>query len=83
MVEKFNTWQQWCRLCAKQNNKETDSINIFTKSEHNVVDSSLASAIGKYFWVNVSKIIFYLKSSNPNYLCIRKLIKKNFFFINI
>lgn len=63
MVEKFNIWQQWCRLCANQNNNDTDStVDIFTKSEHNVVDGSLASAIGKYFWVNVSIITeYYIK----------------------
>lgn len=56
-------WLLWCRLCAKEDLE--GNINVFLKSEQRlnerlnegndaVSDMALATAIGKYFWVNVS-----------------------------
>lgn len=61
MVDRHNMWHQWCRLCAKESNEDCDSfMDIFAEGESNALDGSLASAIGKYFWVNVSKITMLL-----------------------
>jgi len=47
-------WRLWCRLCAKDDLQ--GNMNVFLKNEDSSEASSLelATAIGKYFWVNVS-----------------------------
>ncbi|KAH8410241.1 hypothetical protein KR009_009850, partial [Drosophila setifemur] len=50
-------WRLWCRLCAKDDIH--GNMNVFLKNEHSPSgdgppgDLSLATAIGKYFWVNM------------------------------
>ncbi|XP_017841102.2 zinc finger protein 254 [Drosophila busckii] len=52
-------WTLWCRLCAKD---DTNNINVFLKNEQlntgerePVSDMALATAIGKYFWVTITR----------------------------
>jgi len=64
-IPNVSDWRLWCRLCAKDDMQ--GNINVFLKNEHSapgdradeseraaVNDMALATAIGKYFWVNVS-----------------------------
>lgn len=64
----LSNWRLWCRLCAKDDLQ--GNINVFLKNEHTtsaeregdanggtVNDLALATAIGKYFWVNVSATV--------------------------
>lgn len=64
----LSDWRLWCRLCAKDDLQ--GNINVFLKNEHTtsaeregdanggvVNDLALATAIGKYFWVNVSATV--------------------------
>ncbi|KAL7739125.1 hypothetical protein ACLKA6_001039 [Drosophila palustris] len=62
-------WHLWCRLCAKDDLQ--GNINVFLKNEQAapgdraggdsngngsaVSDMALATAIGKYFWVNITR----------------------------
>ncbi|KAH8329006.1 hypothetical protein KR074_001440 [Drosophila pseudoananassae] len=50
-------WRLWCRLCAKDDVQ--GNMNVFLKNENSgdgpSGDLSLATAIGKYFWVNISR----------------------------
>ncbi|XP_022225984.2 zinc finger protein weckle [Drosophila obscura] len=53
-------WHLWCRLCAK--NDLQGNINVFLKHEHtggpgdgSGSDLALATAIGKYFWVDITR----------------------------
>ncbi|KAH8305530.1 hypothetical protein KR018_003242 [Drosophila ironensis] len=57
-------WRLWCRLCAKEDVR--GNMNVFLKNEQSqsqsqsqlpseIGDLSLATAIGKYFWVNISR----------------------------
>lgn len=48
------TWFNWCRLCAKRDETGQENSSIFVKNESGKPDGELATAIGKYFWVNVS-----------------------------
>ncbi|EDW13412.2 zinc finger protein weckle [Drosophila mojavensis] len=59
-VTESNDWLLWCRLCAKEDLQ--GNINVFLKSEQRlsaandaVSDMALATAIGKYFWVNMTR----------------------------
>lgn len=47
-----NSWLNWCRLCAKQQEEGAEVLNVFNKNEP--ANTTLATTIGKYFWVNVS-----------------------------
>lgn len=64
-------WRLWCRLCAKDDVQ--GNMNVFLKNENSgdgpSGDLSLATAIGKYFWVNVSQ--------NPHLTSIREIIGLN------
>lgn len=46
-------WRLWCRLCANEDIQ--GNMNVFLKNDGDASsgDLSLATAIGKYFWVNV------------------------------
>ncbi|XP_030376991.1 zinc finger protein weckle [Scaptodrosophila lebanonensis] len=48
-------WQLWCRLCAKDDIQ--GNINVFLKNEADTTDAGgdLTMAIGKYFWVNITR----------------------------
>nr|XP_016924907.1 zinc finger protein weckle [Drosophila suzukii] len=48
-------WRLWCRLCAKDDLQ--GNMNVFLKNEDSSEASSLelATAIGKYFWVNITR----------------------------
>ncbi|XP_016961681.1 zinc finger protein weckle [Drosophila biarmipes] len=48
-------WRLWCRLCAKDDLQ--GNMNVFLKNEDSGEASSLelATAIGKYFWVNITR----------------------------
>ncbi|EDX05548.1 GD24229 [Drosophila simulans] len=48
-------WRRWCRLCAKDDLQ--GNMNVFLKNEDSGEASSmeLATAIGKYFWVNITR----------------------------
>ncbi|EDV54623.1 zinc finger protein 79 [Drosophila erecta] len=48
-------WRHWCRLCAKDDLQ--GNMNVFLKNEDSGEASSmeLATAIGKYFWVNITR----------------------------
>ncbi|XP_017154775.1 zinc finger protein weckle [Drosophila miranda] len=53
-------WHLWCRLCAKDDLH--GNINVFLKHEHTggpgdgpASDLALATAIGKYFWVDITR----------------------------
>lgn len=46
-------WLRWCRLCAKQELDEQESLSIFVQYEAGKLDTDLATSVGKYFWVNV------------------------------
>lgn len=50
-------WRQWCRLCAKDDVQ--GNLNVFLKNEDSgeAASMELATAIGKYFWVNVSALL--------------------------
>jgi len=48
-------WHHWCRLCAKEH---TDNVNVYFRDGDQTWTSELAVAIGKYFWVNVSKFYY-------------------------
>lgn len=64
----YSDWRLWCRLCAKDDLQ--GNINVFLKNEPTISgergtdansgaatainDLALATAIGKYFWINVS-----------------------------
>ncbi|XP_017047972.1 zinc finger protein 70 [Drosophila ficusphila] len=51
----FSDWRLWCRLCAKDDLQ--GNMNVFLKNEDSGEASSLelATAIGKYFWVNITR----------------------------
>ncbi|XP_060644672.1 zinc finger protein weckle [Drosophila nasuta] len=52
--QQIDDWRLWCRLCAK--NDAEGNINVFLKSEQTAPgDMALATAIGKYFWVNITR----------------------------
>lgn len=67
----LSDWRLWCRLCAKDDLQ--GNINVFLKNEHTISgereadvnvgattavnDLALATAIGKYFWINVSATV--------------------------
>lgn len=74
-IPNASNWQLWCRLCAKDDLQ--GNINVFLKQQSAsgdqvedvngaVSDMALATAIGKYFWVNVSasdligQIVFHI-----------------------
>lgn len=68
-VTESNDWLLWCRLCAKEDLQ--GNINVFLKSEQRLSeandagsDVALATAIGKYFWVNVSGCLLDAASIN-------------------
>ncbi|KAH8352419.1 hypothetical protein KR084_004057 [Drosophila pseudotakahashii] len=48
-------WRLWCRLCARDDLQ--GNMNVFLKNEDSGEASSLelATAIGKYFWVNITR----------------------------
>ncbi|KAH8237907.1 hypothetical protein KR032_006060 [Drosophila birchii] len=48
-------WRLWCRLCA--NDDIPGNMNVFLKHDGDASsgDLSLATAIGKYFWVNITR----------------------------
>ncbi|XP_016984806.1 zinc finger protein weckle [Drosophila rhopaloa] len=48
-------WLQWCRLCAKDDLE--GNMNVFLKNEDSgeAFSLELATAIGKYFWVNITR----------------------------
>lgn len=46
-------WLRWCRLCAKRELDEQESLSIFVQNESGKLDTDLATSVGKYFWVNV------------------------------
>uniref|UniRef100_A0A1B0BVS4 Protein krueppel n=1 Tax=Glossina palpalis gambiensis TaxID=67801 RepID=A0A1B0BVS4_9MUSC len=48
-----NSWLNWCRLCAKQQEEDAEVLNVFNKNEP--ANTTLATIIGKYFWVNIKK----------------------------
>ncbi|XP_034666462.1 zinc finger protein weckle [Drosophila subobscura] len=57
---KATDWHLWCRLCAKDDLQ--GNINVFLKHEHaggpgdgSGNDLALATAIGKYFWVDITR----------------------------
>ncbi|EDW75973.2 uncharacterized protein Dwil_GK14921 [Drosophila willistoni] len=53
-TDDSNNWHLWCRLCAKDDLQ--GNINVFLKNEQtNTGDSALATAIGRYFWVNITR----------------------------
>ncbi|XP_017464493.1 PREDICTED: zinc finger protein interacting with ribonucleoprotein K-like [Rhagoletis zephyria] len=45
-------WKHWCRLCSKE---DESNLNIFPEITEpgSVMDTTLATAIGKFFWVNI------------------------------
>ncbi|XP_036321265.1 LOW QUALITY PROTEIN: zinc finger protein weckle-like [Rhagoletis pomonella] len=45
-------WKHWCRLCSKE---DESNLNIFPEIAEpgSVMDTTLATAIGKFFWVNI------------------------------
>ncbi|XP_037960003.1 zinc finger protein 224-like [Teleopsis dalmanni] len=45
-------WHRWCRLCAKQ---DSNNCSVFSCKELDGVDTNIATAIGKYFWVNIKR----------------------------
>ncbi|KAH8404839.1 hypothetical protein KR222_005368 [Zaprionus bogoriensis] len=54
----YSDWRLWCRLCARDDLQ--GNINVFLKNEHagcsgREGDLALATAIGKYFWVNITR----------------------------
>lgn len=68
----YSDWRLWCRLCAKDDlqgninvflknehtisgERETDANNSGVTTAVN--DLALATAIGKYFWINVSATV--------------------------
>ncbi|XP_017116401.2 zinc finger protein weckle, partial [Drosophila elegans] len=48
-------WHMWCRLCAKDDLE--GNKNVFLKNEDSgeAFSLELATAIGKYFWVNITR----------------------------
>ncbi|XP_034473674.1 zinc finger protein weckle [Drosophila innubila] len=64
-IPSASDWRLWCRLCAKDDLQ--GNINVFLKNElaapgervgdanGAVSDMALATAIGKYFWVNITR----------------------------
>ncbi|XP_017081419.1 zinc finger protein weckle [Drosophila eugracilis] len=51
----YSDWRLWCRLCAKDDLR--GNMNVFLKNEDSGEATSLelATAIGKYFWVNITR----------------------------
>ncbi|KAH8263651.1 hypothetical protein KR044_012264, partial [Drosophila immigrans] len=65
-------WRLWCRLCAKDDLQ--GNINVFLKNEQTANgDMALATAIGKYFWVNVS--IFQMQCRTFNLLTLLQITR--------
>ncbi|XP_017033946.1 zinc finger protein weckle [Drosophila kikkawai] len=54
-ADPASDWHLWCRLCA--NDDIQGNMNVFLKNDGDASsgDLSLATAIGKYFWVNISR----------------------------
>lgn len=64
-VDNSTLWLTWCRLCAKS---EESNHLIFPKSDTGQ-SSLLATSIGKFFWVNVSKVTPYCFFNSLNNEC--------------
>ncbi|XP_011190978.2 zinc finger protein 69 [Zeugodacus cucurbitae] len=68
-IDKFTSWQLWCRLCAKQ---DVQNISVLFKDEHMVTSAGngeqnefgLNLAIAKYFCVQIK-----LNDELPDRLC--------------
>ncbi|KAH8281673.1 hypothetical protein KR054_002118 [Drosophila jambulina] len=54
-TDAASDWRLWCRLCA--NDDIQGNMNVFLKHDGDASsgDLSLATAIGKYFWVNITR----------------------------
>ncbi|XP_053960054.1 zinc finger protein 600-like isoform X2 [Anastrepha ludens] len=46
-------WKRWCRLCAKEDEESNLCVFPEIKEPGNIMDNTLATAIGKFFWVNI------------------------------
>ncbi|XP_014086358.1 zinc finger protein weckle [Bactrocera oleae] len=46
-------WKRWCRLCAKEDDESHLCVFPEINEPGKLVDSSLATTIGKFFWVNI------------------------------
>uniref|UniRef100_A0A034W144 Zinc finger protein weckle n=1 Tax=Bactrocera dorsalis TaxID=27457 RepID=A0A034W144_BACDO len=58
-------WKRWCRLCAKEDDESHLCVFPEINEPGKLVDSSLATTIGKFFWVNIRP-----NDGLSNYVCI-------------
>ncbi|XP_067621082.1 zinc finger protein weckle [Eurosta solidaginis] len=58
-------WKRWCRLCAKED--DVNNVCLFTEVGETIksMDTTLATAIGKFFWVNIKP-----NDDLSNYVCV-------------
>lgn len=61
-------WKRWCRLCAKEDDESHLCVFPEINEPGKLVDSSLATTIGKFFWVNVCCFfkLYYQRCSYVN-----------------
>uniref|UniRef100_A0A0A1X0E7 Zinc finger protein weckle n=1 Tax=Zeugodacus cucurbitae TaxID=28588 RepID=A0A0A1X0E7_ZEUCU len=58
-------WKHWCRLCAKEDDDSHLCVFPEINEPGKLVDSSLATTIGKFFWVNIRP-----NDGLSNYVCL-------------